>query len=513
MLRKTLPTFSIIPQSLFRKLRLTAKPNSLKFEISLLLTFLMGIILTVFCGVLYFILMRAFYTEVDNNLKLKANGISYTIRAYLEVHGETPGSLKYAVKKAVIEGNKTTTRWWMLGFDKRWSALIERLNIGEDYIDFVSPHSSSLFRSSNMDYALTQLFLSHVWFPQKDKFDFRTVNYQGAKIRLVNILFNYRGQKENYLIQVGTSLKPLAVLLQDWLTAIFLSIPVIMILAYFIGQLLVLRILTPVEQVTSAAQRITYENLGNRVQSNYSYQEINNLAIAFNDMISRLEKSFQHVEEFSSHIAHELKTPLTILRGETEVSLLDKRTVKEYQNTLRANLEEIARMLKVIDDLLLLTRADYQPEVFNFEKMNFMPFLKEIYEQSHYLAKKKNITMNIEVPNEDCFIRADEVHLRRLFFNLIDNAIKFTPVGGEIYLKAKIKDRFVETAVCDTGPGIAEKDFDKIFERFYRTDIAKDGSGLGLSIVDAIAKVHYGKVKVDSRLDQGATFTVVLPVW
>lgn len=317
-------------------------------------------------------------------------------------------------------------------------------------------------------------------------------------------------------IQVGTSLNPAIAILENRSQAIIISIPVILLLTSFVGRLLAVRILKPVENIAETASRITYKDLSARVKTEGLDDEMKHLASAFNEMISRLENSFKHTAEFSSHVAHELKTPLAIIRGESEIALRKDRDVEEYQRVIKVNLEETERMIKTIDDLLLLAKLDYRPEVFELEQFDFIPFFKEIYEQSKILAAQKDIAVTMSLPEEPVNIKADKLHLRRLFFNLIHNAIKFNFSGGKIDMALRPEDKKVVISISDTGVGIAEDDLPKVFDRFFQKETVpgdtEPSNGLGLSIAQSIARIHHGHIKVESQPQKGSTFTTTLPL-
>jgi signal transduction histidine kinase len=241
--------------------------------------------------------------------------------------------------------------------------------------------------------------------------------------------------------------------------------------------------------------------------------EMKSLVETFNGMIGRLENSFEHIEEFSSHVAHELKTPLTIIRGETELALRGEHDSKEYRRALMITVSETGKMLKIIEDLLYLAKLDYQPELFKLERINFLDFFRETEEEIKMLASIRKIKIESEIPSSGpLMVKADKLHLRRLFFNLVDNALKFTPVSGSIHLKVSRRDTQVVISIADTGKGISEQNLLKIFDKFFREDHRAVGTGLGLSIAQSIAKIHQGSIRVSSKLNQGTVFTVVLPL-
>jgi heavy metal sensor kinase len=505
-LRDTVARLAANIKKFFRSI----KPNSIKFEISVIYTVVLGIILLAFSGVCYLILSRTLYLELDNELRIKAQEVSQNIRAYLEVKGEDVGTLNYAAEKTIAE-DKPLRRWWYIGFERSWFKRLDEQDYKGDYINFVAPDGKlSLVRSPKMNEDLLQLFMADTRIPEKESFHYVTDN--GRRLRIINYPFK-AGDQKTYLIQIGISPQPIVQLLENWMTAIFLSIPVILILTSFLGRMLSQRILRPVEKITHAAHHITYRDLSARVAPEYFYIEMNSLVEAFNDMISRLEQSFEHIEEFSAHVAHELKTPLTIIRGENELALLEKRSPEEYRRVMRISLGETEKMLKIIDDLLYLTRMNYQPDIFKFEKLDLRQFFEEIYDHTSVLASPKRIKIELLHPQHPIFVRADPLHLRRLFLNLIDNALKFSPADEKIIIRIEQQGNQGKIAVTDKGPGIPKEALSKIFERFYRLDNQKSGNGLGLNIVQSIAKAHRGEVHVASGPEAGTTFTVILPLF
>ncbi|MDD5652895.1 MAG: ATP-binding protein [Candidatus Omnitrophica bacterium] len=297
---------------------------------------------------------------------------------------------------------------------------------------------------------------------------------------------------------------------------ILIPIPVTLLFGYFVGQIIVIRILRPIKEITDTANNITHEDLSLRVKAENVDEELRCLIEAFNGMVSRLGESFEYITDSSSYIAHELKTPIAIIRGESEFALKKERDKEEYKRVISVSLEETKRMLKIIEDLLLLTKMNYQPDVLKFEQIDLTEFFRIIYEQAKILASKKNITVNTDIPEEAGAVNADELHLRRLFLNLIDNAIKFTPVNGSIGISLKHENQKALVSITDTGIGIEEENMPKLFEKFFRIEgKAKDdapSSGLGLSIAQSIAELHDGEISVTSRVGQGSNFTVSIPL-
>jgi len=310
---------------------------------------------------------------------------------------------------------------------------------------------------------------------------------------------------------------PLDLLQVNKLLFILVPIPLTLLFGYIIGQMIVGKILKPIKEITDTANNITHEDLSLRVKADNVDEELRCLIEAFNGMVSRLGESFEYITDSSSYIAHELKTPIAIIRGESEFALKKEREKDEYKRVIDVNLQEAKRMLKIIEDLLLLTKMNYQPDVLKLEQIDLTQFIKIIYEQAKILASKKNIMVNIDIPEGAGVVNADELHLRRLFFNLIDNAIKFTPANGNIRISLKYEKQKAAVSIADTGIGIGKENLPKLFDKFFRIEgKVKDSSpssGLGLSIAQSIVKLHKGEIAITSELGKGSIFTVLLPLF
>jgi len=484
--------------------------RSMYFEISVLYTLILGIILIVFSGVMYIMLFQMVYSELDRELDLTAMNVNQSISSYVKVRGEDQKSLMFAAEKTIANEDKRLNRWWITGFQKKWLQQNDQLDLSKSFINFVSPDGSSLVRSQNLSEDLMALFLEKNIVSDAERGEYQNILFQDRQIRIINQPF-ILDDKNVYTIQVGIYRQRIMDYIFDWLSSIMYSIPTILILTSFIGWLLVKRILKPVEEISSTASRVSHEDLRARVQIKKPYVETNHLVDNFNNMIKRLEKSFKHIEEFSAHVAHEIKTPLTILKGETELALMKGRNVDEYKRVLRSNMEETNRIFKIVDELLFLTRLDYEPENFKFENINFESYMQDIYEQSLILSKSKNINVALSLPKKAVMIHADETHLRRAFFNIIDNALKFTSLNGKVNITVQYTKHRITIMISDTGEGIAEEDIPKIFERFYRKDKQKSGCGLGLSMAQSIINLHQGTIDVKSQLNQGTTFIISFP--
>jgi len=282
--------------------------------------------------------------------------------------------------------------------------------------------------------------------------------------------------------------------------------------------LLTRRILAGVEDIAVTTRNINLKSLSGRVGTADLEQEMEYLAKSINMMLERLERSFEYIKEFSSSIGHELKTPLAIIKGESEVALRKERQVEDYQKALRVNIEEANRMIRIVEDLVFLAKLDYNPDNIKKEVFDFISFFQDIEKRAQTLATQKQINLTATIPEISVsLLEGNKLHLSRLFFNLIQNAIKFTPSGGRINLTVHPEGDVLKVSISDTGQGISEEDLPKIFQRFFHKEKSQpessDSIGLGLSIAKSITKFHNGDIEVKSLSGEGATFTVILPIF
>jgi heavy metal sensor kinase len=335
-----------------------------------------------------------------------------------------------------------------------------------------------------------------------------TGELNGEPIRVATI------REKIFTYFVGYPLADLRDLLDNLYLIFLILIPTAVTISVFGGFALATRALKPVDNITRSARRITAENLDQTIPHKNVDDEIGRLTVTINEMIHRLHQSFAQVREFSADASHELRTPLTIIRGEIELALRSPKSPEEYRWVLESTLEEILRLNAIIDNLLMLAKADQGGYHANLSEVDLKTLVDELYEDSEVLAQSKNIQVVLRT-NAPITIVGDRIRLRQLFLNLIDNAIKYTPEGGMVTLSMDSQDGFAVFEVEDTGIGIPASELEKIFNRFYRVDKARSrelgGSGLGLSIARWIAELHRGSLSVQSQLGKGSTFRVTLP--
>jgi len=281
-----------------------------------------------------------------------------------------------------------------------------------------------------------------------------------------------------------------------------------------LGWLLTKRALRPLQDVVRASESITGSNLSLRIPYRGAGDELDRLIETFNRMIERLEASFQQMRQFTTDVSHELRTPITAVRGQLEVALMSSRSAEDLREAVSAALEETERLSNVVRAMLALSHAESGQLVLRREVCDLSTLAGEILEQFRIPAEEASIRLTSDFA-PGCAADVDRIQFERLVSNLLSNALKYTPPGGEVRLRLKPERTVVVMSVEDTGCGIPSEHLPYIFDRFYRVPgaeaAARKGLGLGLSFVAWIVKAHGGSIDVRSEPGKGSCFTVTLP--
>ncbi len=313
-------------------------------------------------------------------------------------------------------------------------------------------------------------------------------------------------------VQAARSLASYRASLRELRTALFVLVPLCLALATAGGLFMSTKALAPIERISETAKRITSQNLDERVPIS-GRDELADLAETINDLLDRLKEAIESERRFIDDASHELRTPITVLRGEIEVALRRDRDPEEYKRLLANAVARIEELSQMVDGLLTLARLGKGAPL-NLERINALELLFEAREQLRKAFRSKKMEVTV-LADEDLWITGDRVKLRQLIVNLLDNAIKFAPSESKIELKATREPGSVALSVKDAGPGISEADLPRIFERFYRGSAtdgrAAPGSGIGLSVAKLIAEAHGGKISVSSKPGEGSEFILRLP--
>jgi heavy metal sensor kinase len=321
--------------------------------------------------------------------------------------------------------------------------------------------------------------------------------------------------ERQFIVQVAEPMDDYLEALERFRTAMFIGIPVLLVIAAAGGYWISTRALRPVDQITRAAQTMNPQDLSQRVIVPQSGDELQRMAETLNQMLQRIESAFARITQFTADASHELRTPVTLIRTRSEVTLAKPRNSDQYRDALKEVLAESERTTALIENLMTLARADTGSENLLFHKTNISEIAAEVCTQAQTLSEAKQLHWSAIIPDMAIWVRGDANALRRLLLILIDNAVKYTPPAGTVGMSLQRNGTHAEIRVCDTGIGISEADLPHIFERFYRADKARSrefgGAGLGLSIGRWIANAHGGEIKVESS-SNGSVFLLLLPI-
>lgn len=281
------------------------------------------------------------------------------------------------------------------------------------------------------------------------------------------------------------------------------------------GWWLTRRLLFPVTQLTETAEQITLDNLNQRLPEGRKDDEFARLTNVFNNMLARLEASVSQIRDFTIHASHELKTPLTIMRGEMETALQDETTTPTQRELYASQLDEIQRLTKIVEGLTMLARADAGQLMLGEDTVPLHELVRDSFADAQILAQARDIHVNL-TGCEEVMLKGDRHRLRQLLLNLTDNAIKYSEPGGTVEINLRRSYSAADLTISNTGQGIAPEFLPRIFDRFFRGDPAQtanvEGCGLGLAIVEWIVRAHAGSIEISSEPGSITTVHVAFPL-
>jgi heavy metal sensor kinase len=336
-----------------------------------------------------------------------------------------------------------------------------------------------------------------------------------SRERLQVMAIGYRlPDGRQYVVEVGASESEISSALGGLLITLSLGFPVFIGLTSVGAYILLGRALRPVDEIVHSAERITLQNLSQRLPVPGTGDEIERLTLALNRMIKRLDESYQVTSRFAGDASHELRTPITIMRGELEGLLHEGNFTEEQSEQLASILEEAERLTQIVEGLLTISRLDAGESRLEKDPIDLAQLAHDTVEQMLPLAEDKPLSLSCEAGAE-VMVEANEVRLKQVLVNLLDNAMKYTPSGGKIAVRVSSDAASAILEVEDNGIGISSEALPHVFERFYRSEQhaarVVDGTGLGLSMVQSIVESHRGKITVQSREGHGSVFRVEVP--
>jgi len=450
-----------------------------------ILTFFLSVL--VIFGFLYFRLKHQLIKEVDRILRDEAN----------ELSGLVVQGLKERDVLIAFESSVSARPYYPIYF---------RILDNEGSLVYVSRN----FRE--IGYEPTDSLMSAV---RQGKQILEEIKSPGRRrtFRILNIRPPAKGSL-TYVLQVGTHTRFVRKSMSHFKANLLIAFPIVLVLGSLGGWFLARRSLAPVSYIAEKASQITSSRLSERLCPRGTGDEMDHLIETINAMIERLEASFRRVSEFTGDTSHELKTPLTAMRGEAELLLSKRRTPEEYEDGLSHMVDRFDHLNRLLNDLTLLSETDSFQVKLETAPLRLDLLLQNISSLFQVLADQKRILFEVG-PLQEITVLGDNTRLQQLFTILIDNAIKYTSKGS-IHLTLGRVDGTAVVKVRDTGVGIPKQEQDKIFKRFYRVDKSRSretgGAGLGLSIAEWIVRAHNGKIEVSSEPDRGSTFTLYLPI-
>ncbi len=466
---------------------------SIRLRLTLWYVGLLALLLIVFGGALYATVSITSYQEVDRQLQQRAGDIQGSLSTVLTLQ-EDP--------------------WDVF---RRGGVVLPTADVfatADIFVQLSTVDGTILSRSENLSnqrLVIPPEQLERVKRGETVPSDF-TVNRTRLRAYVAPIVT--RSGQVVGMIQLAQSLRTVDATLRGLATLIIISIAAGLATAAIGGWVIAGNILEPIDRVTMTAQKITRaRDLGRRIEVPSTMDEVGRLALTLNEMLARIEDLFRAQQRFVADVSHELRSPLTAVRGNLDLlkrGAADDPT--ERAQMIEAMDSETARMSRLVSDLLLLARQDAGIPIAR-HPVELDTLLLEIYRQAQITARGIKVTLGAE---DQAIIVGDRDRLKQVLLNLVDNALKYTPQGGEVTLSLTKDDAWVKISVRDTGIGIAPDDIPNLFDRFYRVDKARSrdagGTGLGLAIAKSVVDAHNGKIMVESELGKGSTFTVWLPL-
>ena len=412
-----------------------------------------------------------------------------------------------------IQSNEFAATFALQGaeFLKR-SAMLQAQAAGERKMFFRLFYPSGVvFSSSNMSYwkavGIDRRAVEAVLRGTRHIFTTIEVKDHGAKVRLI-----YTGLGRSIILQMGYSLENETETLRAFKEIFTVTMTAMLGLAVAVGWFMARRALSGVATLTKTARQISENDLEARVPVRQEQDEIDHLAITFNQMLDRIQKLINGIRQMNDNIAHDLRSPLTRIRGLAEVTLTSAGSMEDFTQMAANTVEECDRLLSMINTMLTISHTEAGTAREAFEPLDFTTLVREAFELFRPLAEDKGIHLALEA-TEVLPLKGERSMLQRLVANLIDNALKYTPAQGRVAIQLSARNNLVYLSVSDTGIGIVPQDQPKIFDRFFRSDQSRslDGAGLGLSLARAIVQAHGGEISFDSTPGQGSVFVVQLP--
>lgn len=450
--------------------------RTFRLRLTVIYTLVVAGILSAFATAIYFQYRRGLSETIDNYLMEEARE-----EILVETNPKLPSKNRQVIKR-----------------------------FGDEYFEVVDNKGQVLITSLNADSQRWPLDSGPMLKAFKGLPQFITVNYRGLNYRI--LYFPISGEK---ILRIVLSLGEIEGSIRSLRNLFLLSLPFVVSMSFAASWFLSGKALAPIVKISSLASQVREGRLGKRIEMETTGKEIQDLVVMFNEMLDGIQHSVESQKRFTAAVSHEVRSPLTSLRGNIEVALRKKRTPEEYEDILHTNLSDIIRLSKITDNLLFFTKADNNILELRKQWFEVSHLLQTIVERLKYRVSAAGITIS-ESYQDGIEMRGDLDLLEQAFSNIVENAINYTPYGGEISVTSNREDDKIIISISDTGIGIPEDEIPHLFERFYRVNKERSrksgGTGLGLSITEWVLNAHDGKIEVKSTLGAGSKFITSFPV-
>lgn len=477
--------------------------DSVRVRLTLWYSLVLGLVLVFLAVLTYVLYWRNLSQRTDSNITELSDAFITTFDAELSDQSG-PDFVKNAAQEAMLEHRFRSTYFVLL--DPSGNVVLSSLEL---------PRIAATGEELTPDLFSSESFRA-LAASASNRSELHTIHAARGSFRAAARLLSAGGHR--FTLVILQSLLPQVEMMGDIRNTFLWAIPIALLLASMGGYFLARKSLAPVAAMASQARGMGAANLHNRLAVVNKRDELGQLALSFNQLLERLETSFEQQRQFMADASHELRTPVAILRGETEVTLSQpQRSPGEYRETLAILRDESQRLAHIIEDLFTLARADAGQYPLTIRDSFLDELASEALVRARSLALAKNITLTSAI-EPDLPIRADEGLLGRMLLNLLDNAIKYSPSGSTVNLACSRQGDHYLISVSDNGSGIPPDLQPRIFQRFFRADKARSrseghtgGAGLGLSIARWIAEAHHGRLELARSDASGSTFTATLP--
>lgn len=487
--------------------------KSIRFKVLLWYMLLLSVTLLVFSAALYGSFDKILIGNLDDLLSSRAEGIADAIHTYW--HAKEAGLLEAG---KMPDGGETQELSHFLGIAREWVEEKRKdPELLKVFAQIMNTKGEKLVATKAMPFVAP--------IPKEDFEDilsgedsFDTVNGMSDNTRKTRFRIYTKPVIEDgkvaYIVQTAGPVDLVLLAMHNLIFLLFLLLPLTIILAGIPGVLLAGLTLRPVDKMVDTLKQITAENLKLRIHIPDTKDEIKRLAETFNDMIERLDRSFSSQQNFIQDISYELRMPIAALKADLESALDKELSRTEYEALLGNGLQELEKFTNIIDGLLVLAQFDNSQVPLEIKRVSLNRLLEDTLGTVRERALEKDIALSSFL-QERIVLDGDEPKLKRLFTNLLDNAIKYSLRKGQITVSLHKNERFAKVIISDTGVGMPVDEIPYIFDRFYQINksrVSKQSFGLGLSIAKSIIESHKGRISVESQPGKGATFTVSLPL-